>query len=183
MKICILNGDMTTEASHFSDYLRNLSFELNKEHQVDLFALNQMNLHYCIGCWTCWIKTPGRCVHKDDAEQIFRSIINSDFFIFASPVIAGFTSSLLKKITDRLIVLIHPYFKIIYGEAHHRKRYEKYPDFGLIIQHEKDTDEEDLQIIKDIYERTAINFHSKLRFMKQIEKDKIEDIINETCNI
>ncbi|RLD57641.1 MAG: hypothetical protein DRJ01_13630 [Bacteroidetes bacterium] len=183
MKITILNGDMNTGDSHFSDYLINLTDKLRENNSVNLFHLNKMNLHYCIGCWSCWWKTPGRCIINDDAEKIFKSVINSDFVIFASPLMAGFISSCLKKITDRLIVLLHPYIEIRNGESHHKKRYDKYPDFGLLLEKEKDTDNEDLNIIKDIYDRFAVNFHSQRKYMKFIDYDKVEDIINETNNI
>ena len=142
-----------------------------------------MNLQYCIGCWSCWWKTPGLCTHKDNADEIFRSVLNSDFFIFASPIIAGFTSAELKKITDRLIILLHPYIQLINGEFHHRKRYEKYPKFGVIVEKEPETDNEDLQIITDIYDRLAINFHSQKKYLKVINSDKMEEILYETCNI
>ena len=183
MKITILNGDMKKGDSHFSEYLINLTHKLRENNSVNLFHLNKMNLHYCIGCWSCWWKTPGRCIINDDAEKIFKSVINSDFVIFASPLMAGFISSCLKKITDRLIVLLHPYIEIRNGESHHKKRYDKYPDFGLLLEKEKDTDNEDLNIIKDIYDRFAVNFHSQRIYMKLIDCDKVEDIINETNNI
>ena len=183
MKVVILNGDIRQEKSDFSEYLEKLAEEFRLNHTVQLFPLNEMNLHYCTGCWSCWWKTPGRCAIKDDAGEIFKSVINSDFFIFASPLIAGFTSSVLKKITDRLIVLLHPYIELKNGESHHRKRYAKYPDFGLIIEKETDTDHEDLEIVSDIYDRLAINFHCRKKYMKCIDHNNIKDIVYETCNI
>ena len=49
---------------------------------------------------------------------------------------------------------------------------------------ELDTDNEDINIINDIYTRFAINFHSKKKYTKFLlkKKNKIEDIIYETCN-
>jgi hypothetical protein len=183
MKITILDGDLKQEKNVFSDYLEKLAEGFSLNHTVDIFQLNKMNLHYCTGCWTCWWKTPGRCAINDDAEAIFKSVINSDFVILASPLIAGFTSSVLKKITDRLIVLLHPYIEIRNGESHHCKRYDNYPNFGLVLEKEHDTDDEDIVIINDIYDRFALNFHCKIKYMKYIDHDKIEDIIYETCNI
>lgn len=174
MTITILNGDQSNGS--FSNKIHSFTGELSEEHQVHLFNLSKMNLNYCTGCWSCWWKTPGECAHKDDGEQIFRAVINSNFLIFASPLVAGFTSSTLKKIQDRLIVLLHPYLQIINGESHHRKRYEQYPEFGVILEKEEDTDTEDLQIVKDIYDRIAINFHSKQRFTKFIDDINTEDI-------
>lgn len=183
MKITILDGDMNPKSNDFSIYLEKLTEEFAENHKVDTFPLHKMDLKYCTGCWSCWWQTPGRCTLKDQGEDIFRSVINSDFIIFASPLKAGFTSSALKKITDRLIVLLHPYIKFVNKECHHKKRYDKYPDFGLVLQKEADTDEEDMKIINDIYDRFGLNFHSQKKFIKYIDIDKTEDVIYETCCI
>jgi multimeric flavodoxin WrbA len=180
MNITILNGDIAEHNTGFSGYLEKLVHHLPNDYIVELFNLDQMNLYYCTGCWDCWWKTPGRCKLKDEGEKVFRSVINSDLFIFASPLIAGFTSSTLKKITDRLIVLIHPYLDIRNGESHHKKRYDYYPDFGVIVQKEQDTDEEDLKIVKDMYDRLALNFHAKQLFFKTTDQLKPEEMVHDT---
>ncbi|MDD2965149.1 MAG: NAD(P)H-dependent oxidoreductase [Bacteroidales bacterium] len=181
MKITILNGDMSQGGSELSRFLEKLVAGISPNHQVSQFPLHTMNLHYCTGCWNCWWKTPGRCSINDDGSEIFNSVINSDFVVFASPLLAGFTSSALKKITDRLIVLLHPYIELNQGECHHRKRYAKYPDFGLLLEMEPDTDQDDLKIVGDLYDRFAINFHSKKRNMWLVNHDNTEDIIDEIC--
>ena len=183
MKITILDGNMKAGKSEFSIFTEELISRLRKDHSVDVFQLQAMNLNYCTGCWNCWWKTPGECSQKDDGERIFRSYINSDFVIFASPLLAGFTSSALKKITDRLIVLLHPYIQMDLGESHHTKRYDHYPEFGLVLQKETDTDNEDLEILNDIYDRMALNFHAHRRYTRFIEQTTLEEIIHETCNI
>ncbi len=182
MKITILNGDYPDDDPDFGNYLDRLEKELKKGNEVIRFDLKDMDLKYCMGCWTCWWKTPGQCVIKDDGEKIFREVINSDFFIFASPLVAGFTTALLKKITDRLIVLLHPYIIVKEGEFHHRKRYDSYPDFGVIIQAEKDTTDIDIKIVSNIYDRLALNLHSKKKYLRSSDKTKIEELANETCS-
>lgn len=178
MEITIINGNPYTENEDFDHYLQGLeSFLLSQKCIVHLFSLRDMDIRYCIGCWDCWWKTPGICRHKDDAEKIYRAIVASDFLIMASPVIAGFVSSLLKKFNDRMIPLIHPYIKLVQGECHHHKRYEKYPALGLILRPESNQGAEDLEIITDIYKRFALNFHSELRFVNT-DPEKQEDIIH-----
>jgi len=166
----------------FSIYIEKLADGFQKNNSVSLYALNKMNLHYCIGCWNCWVKTPGKCAINDEAETILKSVINSDFVIFASPIMAGFTSSSLKKITDRFVGLLHPYIILKNGECHHKKRYAKYPRFGLVLEKEPDTDNVDIEIINNIYNRLAINFHSENKYIKFIHNTTTEDIIYETCN-
>ncbi|HRX32221.1 MAG TPA: NAD(P)H-dependent oxidoreductase [Tenuifilaceae bacterium] len=183
MKITILNGDVSQDESAFSNYIDRLAEALQQENTVNMFRLNKMNLHYCTGCWSCWWKTPGKCPTNDDAEQIYRSVVSSDLVIFASPLVAGFTSAVLKKITDRFVALIHPYIKLFDGECHHQNRYDKNPDIALVLEKEADTDNEDLEIVNDIYKRFALNLHSNLRFTKIVDHDKIEDIVHATHSI
>ena len=181
MKITILNGDMNKGENGFTDYVNIFSKKLEEQgHSVDHFKLHDMDLHFCTGCWTCWWKTPGQCTLKDDGEQVLRSVINADFFVFASPLMAGFTSSRLKLITDRLVGLLHPYVEIHQGEYHHRKRYERYPDFGLILEREDDTDEEDIQIVRDIYKRFSINFHNSMKYLMLTDQESMDEIVHRT---
>jgi NAD(P)H-dependent FMN reductase len=53
---------------------------------------------------------------------------------------------------------------VAYGEAHHAGRYPHYPRIGLLVEEEPTTYDRDLQIVSDIFCRTAINFKSRLEF-------------------
>jgi hypothetical protein len=91
-------------------------------------------------------------------------VINSDFTLWAAPLKMGFPSELLKMAMDKHIPLIHPYMEVAYGEAHHLRRYARYPRLGLLLEREPSTDEGDLRIVRDIFCRTAINLKSRLEF-------------------
>jgi len=179
MKITVLNGSPAESGFELDSYLRNLEKLLESSgHQVSCLTLRRMNLHHCIGCWACWVTSPGKCVLEDEAATVCEAGINADFLIFASPVIMGFTSALLKKASDRMIPLIHPYFEIVNGEVHHQGRYEKYPALGLLLEQTGDTDEEDIEIIGDIYSRIALNLKSKLCF-RRLTSDPVEEVADE----
>ncbi len=59
MKITILNGDMSGNDSEFSTYIKSLKTKLSENSTVEEFTINDIDLNYCIGCWSCWWKTPG----------------------------------------------------------------------------------------------------------------------------
>ena len=183
MDIIILNGDMLKEESGFSKTMAEFSNQLSQNHSVRLFNLNEEDLKYCTGCWTCWWKTPGICSISDGIAKIHESVINSDLVIFASPLMAGFISSSLKSVTERFVPLLHPYITVIDGECHHKKRYDKYPDFAVLIEKEADTDEEDLEILNEYYDRLALNFHGEKKYLKCISESSVEEIVNETSNL
>jgi len=168
MKITILNGN--PEASGFDTYLTHLQTNLETgEHTVTRLDLRSMDLHCCVGCWGCWVKTPGECTNGDASLEIDRAIINSDFTLWAAPLRMGFPSALLKTIMDKGLPLIHPYMVVDQGEAHHLRRYEHYPRLGLLVEKESGTTEADLHIISDIFCRTALNMKSRLEFCMTTE--------------
>ncbi len=183
MKITILNGNPNADNAKFDNYLKELCNLLkSSKHTVTILQLREMDIRYCIGSFDCWVKTPGECIVKDSSYDISREYINTDFVLFASPIIMGFTSALLKKAHDKLIPLLLPYFELVQNEVHHLARYDKYPLIGLLLEKDKDTDEEDIKIISDIYIRDAINFKTSFCFTKLID-DAIEEVTNEINSI
>jgi multimeric flavodoxin WrbA len=163
MKITILNG--SPDPASFDVYLGQIKSSLeSKGHKVTQLDLRDLTLRYCIGCWGCWVKTPGECIAQDASIEIDRAVINSDFTLWAAPLKMGFPAELLKMALDKHLPLIHPYTVVAYGESHHLRRYRRYPRVGLLLEKEAATDERDLQIVSDIFTRTAINFKTRLEF-------------------
>jgi len=121
-------------------------------------------------------------VVADGSSDVCREFIDSDFVLFASPIIMGFTSALIKKAHDKLIALVLPYIGIYRDECHHVPRYEKYPRLGLLLEKGRDTDEEDVEIIADIYRRDASNFHTSFCFAR-LTSGPIDKVANEINSI
>ncbi len=135
MKITILNGN--PGPSSFDTYLAQLGRVLRSAgHAVTQLDLRDMRLGYCIGCWGCWVKTPGECISRDASLEMDRAVIQADFVLWAAPLKMGFPSELLKRANDKHLPLIHPYTVVDQGEAHHRKRYARYPRLGLLVEKE-----------------------------------------------
>ena len=183
MKILILDGDPRIETQQYALYINKLKERMQTaDHEVKLHTLRDMDIKYCIGCWTCWWKTPGLCVAQDDSHTVCRDYINADFVLFVSPMIMGFSSALMKKMQDKLIPLVHPYVVIEGGECHHRKRYEQYPELGLLLEVSKDKDAEDFDITTQMFQRFARNLKSEVRFTK-IMSQSVEEIYHAIDNI
>jgi multimeric flavodoxin WrbA len=183
MKIVILNGNPDLEHAAFDENLQELARLLQAQnHSVAHFNLKEMDIKNCTGCFDCWVKTPGRCPNKDESPQICSAYIGSDLAVFASPILMGYTSALLKRAQDKLIPLTHPYFKFVEGETHHRARYESYPLIALLLEKGEDADDEDVGIISDIYRRDAINLNTTFVSAWQLNRP-LEEIANEINRI
>ena len=170
MNITILNGNPSP--SEFDVYLKKLGTTLESDgNKVTTVELRDLGLKYCTGCFHCWTKTPGLCDSDEASREMGRAVINSDFTLWAAPLKMGFPSTTLKMGFDKHLPLIHPYMVVDQDEAHHLKRYEKYPRVGMLVEREEDTTEQDIQIITDLFSRTALNFKSKLEFLETTDLD------------
>lgn len=183
MKVTIFNGNPQKEENDFDKYLEVLkSYLISRGTYVQIFQLKNMNINQCTGCFGCWTKKPGECLIKDDHSMLCENYINSDFVLFTSPLIMGFTSALLKKAADRLIPLLNYKIELVENECHHLARYDKYPDIGVVVQKESDSDSEDLEITNNLYQRMALNFKASCRFTVSTEHSP-EEIYNEINSI
>jgi hypothetical protein len=82
----------------------------------------------CIGCFKCWVKTPGSCIHHGDAGEAFvAGVWNADYLILITRILWGGYSAPIKSYVDRMLPLWHPYYKKVNGEMHHRLRYGRFP--------------------------------------------------------
>ncbi len=122
--------------------------------------LGEQSITPCIGCWSCWLKTPGQCVMKDEMAASYPDYINSDTVILLIDTAQGFINHLSKAFFDRTIPHYFPYIEIVSGECHHVARYQRYPDLVFYFDTEGLTNQEE-QVIEDYLYRTAYHFQSK----------------------
>lgn len=127
---------------------------------LKIVQLGEQSITACIGCWNCWLKTPGLCVMKDVMIDFYPDYVNSDTVILLMNTAQGFLSEQAKAFFDRTIPHYHPYIEMVDGECHHVARYEHYPDMVFYYDTEDLTNQEE-QVIEDYLYRTAYQFKSK----------------------
>jgi multimeric flavodoxin WrbA len=167
MKITVIDGgagskaldeDSTRFAAHLDEVITRLE---SSDHLVRRFRLADLKLQACTGCWSCWLKTPGRCAQKDDAAIVIRAYLDSDLVLFATPLRVGFVSASTKTMLDKLVTLFLPHIEIFRGEFIHSKRYDGYPALGCLL-HAGEYDAEDLEITTEYFRRYAFHFQTEL---------------------
>lgn len=135
-----------------------------------LFSANPI-VKPCMGCFGCWIKTPGRCVVNDRCRDIPLYIAKCDEMILISPVLFGGYSESIKAVIDRSIPYILPYFRIVDGEMHHKMRYKH--AFKLKVYFYGECDSEERQIAESLVCANSVNFGAKnyeVKFFDGIEE-------------
>ncbi|MBW2060044.1 MAG: NAD(P)H-dependent oxidoreductase [Deltaproteobacteria bacterium] len=92
--------------------------------EVEVVNLRQKNVKYCIGCFTCWTKTPGRCVHKDDmTNELFPKWLESDLVIHATPLYHYTMNAAMKTFIERTLPVNMPFFEERNGVTSHPPRH------------------------------------------------------------
>jgi hypothetical protein len=85
----------------------------------------------CVGCFGCWIRTPGRCVKKDGVSEIPARIGRCRELILLSRLTFGGLSPSVKAVMDRSIPGLLPFFTIVNGKSRHASRYNRTEPFHL----------------------------------------------------
>lgn len=127
-------------------------------------------MHHCIGCFGCWIKTPGTCVIHDKYEDMGACLSKCDEVIIISKCFYGGFSPFIKNVMDRSISYIHPYFAIRNGELHHKRRYDSHFDLNIWFYGE-DITEQEKQTAKKLIQANAINLNcnaQKITFVQDM---------------
>ncbi len=79
----------------------------------------------CLGCFGCWLKTPGYCHIQDELQHIGAISGQSDEVILISENWYGGFSADIKNVLDRSISTSTPFFVYRGGKIHHGRRYKK----------------------------------------------------------
>lgn len=100
---------------------------------------NNGTIQNCIGCFGCWIKTPGKCVLKDGYENMGKLLAQADKLTIVSRCCYGSYSPFVKNVIDRSISYLLPFFRTIHNETHHKPRYKKRLSLSVHFYGEKIT--------------------------------------------
>jgi multimeric flavodoxin WrbA len=159
MNVLILDGSRQSIPA-----LENVKADLRerlegKGHQLEEIVLRNSNMQRCTGCFGCWVRRPGLCVHEDDSQKVASCIANSQFMVMLTPITFGGYSSLLKNALDRQIPVLLPFFKKMDGEVHHSLRYESYPTM-LVVGSIENEDKLHENVFARLAKRNSINGHA-----------------------
>ncbi len=134
-----------------NDYLNKNGFE------TETREVCRDDLKFCMGCFGCWIKKPGECVIEDGMADINRASMNSDVFVYLTPIVFGQFSTNIKTALERWLPNMLPYFHIRPdGSTMHPARYENNPH-TLVIGCGQNLSQEDAELFADITKKHRRN--------------------------
>lgn len=133
MKILAINGSPRGAKGNTEVILQAfLSGVEEVGEEAKVIYLKDKTIKHCIGCFTCWIKTPGVCIHEDDMPELLNKLKDTDILIGAMPLYIYTVPGLFKDFMDRMIPLAQPFIEKRGDHFIHRSRYGKPMRFVLI---------------------------------------------------
>ena len=135
MKIFAVNGspNMKKGMTHIllEDFLEGAR-EAGAE--VETVFLQKKKINYCLGCFDCWVKTPGVCVHKkDDMPELMEKAHQADCMVIGTPLYVDGMTAQTKTFLDRMIPLVDPHFELVDGHYRHPPRDGRSPADVVLV--------------------------------------------------
>jgi multimeric flavodoxin WrbA len=127
MKVLALNSSPRGEGQSQTEFLLNHLVQGMQEAgaEVEVIELRKKKINYCAGCFTCWTKTPGICIHQDDmTKELFPKWLNADVVIYATPLYHYTVNAQMKAFIERTLPVLEPFFDAHDGETRHPLRQE-----------------------------------------------------------
>ena len=125
--ILLINGSPKGKKSNTyklaTAFIEGLKEEQN-ELVVEEIFVNKLEISPCLGCFSCWNKTPGECVIKDDMQEVIENLIWADITIWSFPLYYFSVPSKLKSLIDRQLPMVLPFMEKDAKSGSHPARYD-----------------------------------------------------------
>ncbi len=159
--------------------MRTIIHDLNNDNLIkfkdDDLILTSDDNNNCIGCFNCWLNTPLNCIFKDALCNIGNTFLNTDALIIISEKVNGCYRRKIKKVLERSLSYVEPYFTLRNGEIHHKLRNNKRIKLTVCIY--GNINENDKLVFNMLLEANKKNFDNSSISINYIEGNIKELII------
>lgn len=135
MKILAFNCSPRMKKSNTDRILDPLLAGANKAGaDVEKLYARKIGLKPCLGCFDCWLKTPGVCAQKDEWAFVLGKMAEADLIVYATPVYAFNMTVYMKTLFDRIGMLaIQPYSMMTDDGYVHPARYPEVKKKAVLV--------------------------------------------------
>ena len=109
MQALVINGSPKGASSNTMWLTNAFTGGFPEDVTVKTITLREKNIHPCMGCFSCWTKTPGQCAIKDDMQEIYQDILESDIILESFPLYFAGVPSRLRMMTERCLLFTKRY--------------------------------------------------------------------------
>lgn len=92
--------------------------------EIETFNIGSLNIKPCLGCFSCWSKTPGECCIRDDMQGVIDKILWADVVVWSFPLYYFGLPGQLKTLIDRQLPMSLPFMCTETESGGHPSRYD-----------------------------------------------------------
>lgn len=93
--------------------------------ETETIYLKDKDIKHCSGCFTCWTKTPGKCIYKDDMEELLVKLSEADIIVYATPLYYFTVTGIMKDFMDRMLPLNNKEIVKVGENYSHPRRFKR----------------------------------------------------------
>lgn len=108
MKILILNGSPRSQGNTAAMVAAYAEGAREAGHEVNMIDVCKKKINGCLACEYCHTKGEGKCVQKDDMQEIYPLLEEAEMIVLASPVYYHSFSGQLQCAINRIYALDKP---------------------------------------------------------------------------
>ena len=123
MKVLVINGSPRGEGSS-TMHLTRAFLEGAGWTGAEVIDISKSEVKGCRGCFSCWTKTPGKCVIKDSMVEYLPKLIAADVVIWSFPLYSCYFPGDMKNFMDRQLPLALPFMDKNAESGGHPRRYD-----------------------------------------------------------
>lgn len=134
--------------------------------------LAKKTIKHCLGCFTCWMRTPGLCVIEDDMAELRTKYMSSDIVVLAGPLYCDNINGIMKDFMDRSIPLFDPRIQTLpEDDPKRQEEVKRFPKI-VIMMNCGDAGNENFDGVKVIFKRWSR--YPETRIIAEIYRDEGE---------
>lgn len=120
MNILVINGSPKGARSNTyrltTAFLEGMDQESGNVQTREL-SVGQMDIRPCLGCFSCWNRTPGQCCIQDDMRQVIQDLLWADITVWSFPLYYFTVPGALKNLIDRQLPMLLPFMEEREGQV------------------------------------------------------------------
>lgn len=149
-KIVILSDDIRQNVGkQLYDSLSNQNID------VQYISIGNVDVKPCYNCGGCTYKTYGKCIVRDDGDEIFPELLKATTWVIVTPIVWGTYSFQTKRVLDKVALIGDRHYYVSKKELVKRMQGNMKKYYAIGIKEECSLDEKEI-FTNLIYENQRI---------------------------
>lgn len=135
VKVFAINGSPKGQRSNTWQLTKAFIEGLKQAGETELreVTVSRLDIKPCLGCFSCWNKTPGVCCIRDDMSEVIENMLWADIILWSFPLYYFSVPGPLKNLIDRQLPTVLPFMTADSESGGHPPRFDRTGQRNVVI--------------------------------------------------